>query len=585
MATGCCCIAIGLCRCRTRKRSGLQSQSSRDVVARERHAFLAWYPARVVSPPILRSQSGSQETSRALALVDGVLLLAALVLVSLVGYGIYGHDVFEEWDGVAQYFAGSALLSGGAYVGWASHFWPPLQPLLLALFGAPFLTGKVIAACSFAGIGVAAYLFGRLHLGPGVRPWYVVLLVCSSTVAVKLALQVENHALETCLAFAAFTLYSYWLKDRSSTRQLVSVAVVLSLAALTRYSSLGLAAVLCLHILWPRRRADVRNAAMFCLVFVLVQSVWWIPNYILNGSPLATWQYQNVGVAVFPGDEEVWWWKEQAGFHGLRDVIQAYPVEWIRNFTRNVIKCAYLIVAHVGSSPAAGVLLALGAVGRVASVGAAFSVVKRHGLAIAACVAFSALCSVAFVFPEALMPVIVVAAASLSVEALRATDQLFIRRLALCVVVLNLAGSAVGVRDYLVEEETDRGQLVDLDAINAVLTADADIHSKVVESAHPARALYAGARWVEAPGAGVFSVCDVLEDRIDPIVRARTVTYPADLDVAAAGIDYLVVDRALDDHYTFVSLSDLPSEGSCSSLDWKTVYRSSDAAVVRATRH
>lgn len=455
------------------------------------------------------------------ALGDWVLLPAAVALVSLVGYGSLHRDVFKEYDAVVQYFAGTELLAGHGYVGWTSHFWPPLHALLLALFGSPFATGKVIAAASFVGSAVAIYFFARLHLGRGALPWYAVLLVCSSASVVILAIKVSTHAFETCFSLAAFTLYTYWLRERSSTGLLVSAAAVLSLAALTRYTSQSLAVVMCLHIVSPRRWRDVRSAAVFCLVYASLQSLWWIPNALLNGSPWATWQYQNIGLTIFPGGEELWWWKGQAQFSGILQVIRAYPTRWSGNYVRNMLQSGWLIATTVGSSPAAAAILALGAFGRVQSLGAAVGIVKRHSLVIAACVVFSALCSVAFVYWEALMPVTILAAAAVSIEALRSSDTLFVRRLAICVVAMNLAGAAVAVREYLIAQQTDGGRLVDLRQIDDLLMADPQIRSRVVESLTPARALYAGAKWIAAPTANVLNLCDAVEYNLDPTIRER----------------------------------------------------------------
>ena len=49
----------------------------------------------------------------------------ALILI------IFYHTTFEEWDGVIQLFAGREIFQGYNYIGWPSHFWPPLYSFLI----------------------------------------------------------------------------------------------------------------------------------------------------------------------------------------------------------------------------------------------------------------------------------------------------------------------------------------------------------------------------------------------------------------------------------------------------------------------
>lgn len=63
-----------------------------------------------------------------------------------MGWVVLKHDVFEEWDGVMHFFSGF-FWSSFSYKGWASNFWPPLQPLIISL-GDPLLLGKLIAVIS-----------------------------------------------------------------------------------------------------------------------------------------------------------------------------------------------------------------------------------------------------------------------------------------------------------------------------------------------------------------------------------------------------------------------------------------------------
>jgi hypothetical protein len=241
------------------------------------------------------------------------------------------------------------------------------------------------------------------------------------------------------------------------------------------------------------------------------------------------------------------------------------------------------VASSVGSSLASSLVIAFGAVGRVVSRTEARALYRRHRLVLWASCAFCATCSVAFVFREALIPVVVLVGSACAVEIMRAPDRILARRLALVIVLLNLAGSATTARAYLADQRTDGVELVDREGITAFLTSDPHIASAVVLSYHPARALYAGSEWIQPPLAAVASLCDVIGYDLGATVQERLAKYPADLDIAKTGIDYLVLDRALDQAYDFVDRDALPEEGACGTRSWRIVYRSSEAVILHVS--
>ena len=78
----------------------------------------------------------------------GLLPLAVPVLFLAVGLALAAqHTILEEWDGALHIFAASEIAQGAGYTGWASHFWPPLFPLLILALSplmTAFAAGKLI---------------------------------------------------------------------------------------------------------------------------------------------------------------------------------------------------------------------------------------------------------------------------------------------------------------------------------------------------------------------------------------------------------------------------------------------------------
>lgn len=67
-----------------------------------------------------------------------------IFLVVLYGRVYVNHEVFGEWDGVMHYFSGIEFLETGVHTGYSSNYWPPFQPVLLAM-GNPLFIGKLVS--------------------------------------------------------------------------------------------------------------------------------------------------------------------------------------------------------------------------------------------------------------------------------------------------------------------------------------------------------------------------------------------------------------------------------------------------------
>ncbi|MEQ5801586.1 hypothetical protein [Halomonas sp. H10-9-1] len=91
------------------------------------------------------------------------------------------------------------------------------------------------------------------------------------------------------------------------------------------------------------------DALVFSSVFVVVSLLWWVPNYVMNGSPLATWQYLNVGSRIHPEGSLAWWWGNQDNYDGLSGLVRDYPIAFIENFFKNAVMAVVLTLKGVAS--------------------------------------------------------------------------------------------------------------------------------------------------------------------------------------------------------------------------------------------
>lgn len=509
---------------------------------------------------------------------------------------IFPHHVrFEEWDGVFQYFAGREIVSGLGYHGWPSHFWPPLYPILTGL-GSLALSGHD-AAKLVSCIAAVFLLYTAFHLaveltGDRRAGWMTQAFLVVTTLYVRSAIQAENHMLDS-LFFVTGLLLTIRALRSGSSRALLVAGAVCALAGLTRYTSyiLVLTPLAFFTVMPPRRAA--RLGGFFVAGFAVVSSPWWLYNAMVNGSPVHTWHYLNIGAHVVPGmSQPEWLWKGQMRFTSLSQIIAAYPVAFASNFVHNLAESVRLIVGSTG-------FLALFVVPAAIERALALKPGNRQALAIVglALAAYLALVCQAFVFPEVFLSWVVVATALTAGLFLRYADIArerwpLLRRLRAPAValflILGMAArtTSANIRDYVTSAMDDYGQLVDVDPVSEALrNYDPDIATKYVMAAHPAWAYYAGSRLLEMPGYYEGSADGLPTYRgLRAPVRTYAPRYPALTPDDSLSADYLIFDasarRALPQ---FAFLGDSASTQIPPSF--KRIYRSPNGVTVYAIAH
>ena len=345
-------------------------------------------------------------------------------------------------------------------------------------------------------------------------------------------------------------------------RWFIAAGACAGLAGLSRYTSLSFVPAALVAIFWLARsrgsnplslRRRLAACAAFAATFLLVEAPWLVANYRLNGSPIATWQYLNVGLSVMPRVWPItrmqWWWLYQERIHSLGGVIAASRLEYLGNFAATV-RAAEAMVRHdngwIGLPGLLGVLALPWLLPRRGAL------LSRWLIPVIAAACYVALVCQAFVFGEVFL--------SFSVL-LGIAGMLLLRRLAqlrswptqvrtgavaLVLIVLlagNLAQSNRNMLQYLHNIDDD-GELTKTAPVTRALQADPQISSKYVMALHGSRAYYAGSRYMCVPlyFRNADPVALVTYGGLPEAVRRWAPRYPFRPMVDRA--DYLIFDSA-----------------------------------------
>ncbi|MEI6503716.1 MAG: hypothetical protein WCP21_22125, partial [Armatimonadota bacterium] len=266
---------------------------------------------------------------------------------------------------------------------------------------------------------------------------------------------------------------------------------------LARYTNLSLLpALLALTWLHLRGRRAVVPCLLLTVAFALVSAPWFYANYRASGSPLATWQYTNIGMSVIPRvtglNRAQWWWDTQSQYHSIGDLIATTPGGYVRNFLATGRDTVGLIVQQLGP---------LGAAGLLGALALPWLVDRRRMATLWLCAgAYLALVCQAFVYPPVAVPFVAFMALTTALAAQRLvrlgrpTRRLYryggvLPALAL-LLASNLHVSYGNVTKYLADR-SDSGQMVGAASIGEQLQGDPDIQSKYVMAVNPCRAVYA----------------------------------------------------------------------------------------------
>lgn len=505
------------------------------------------------------------------------LALPFLSIIVLWVYAFYTHNVFEEWDGVMHYYSGSHLADTGKYEGWASHFWPPLQPLLLSL-GPPLLVGKLIAV-----LGGLLTLFSvnsilvHFRVNSHCRAVTIVFLM-SLPFFIKAFSVVENHALETGLYLLSISYYLKFTKNNKLSNLLLCAAVC-ALAGLTRYTSFTLALIIGSFLLIHSPK-KIKNFLIFSVMFLIVSSFWWVQNYSLNGSPLATWQYLNVGSSIATMDRFEWWWKGQELHNSMGSVIQTYPAEFAVNLFKNLIIGIILTFSSLSFLQNKLAIIPLLLIAYL--VFKQRNSLKNADMMFIIFCAFSyiLLCSMAFVFFDALLPSVVLLVVFSSIIASKYVANKYFNIAIYSLTILNLISSIFYTNAYLEDQRTN-DELYEYAAIAKVIKKDSQGTEATVMSIHPAHGFYTEQDWIMTPLASVNNLCEVLDYKVSDKVFSYAPKSNFSLKRENLFINYLIVTKELKNKWPFINeqLQNI-SSNTCSSR-LQEIYRSPKAVVYK----
>ncbi|MBZ5634681.1 MAG: glycosyltransferase family 39 protein [Acidobacteriia bacterium] len=504
------------------------------------------------------------------------------------------HGIFSEWTGVMEYFSGKELISGGGYHGWASHFYPPLFSLLMGLgglLGSGFLAGKVISILSASLLLLIAYeLASELSTHEHVGIWTQIYLAFSP-LYIQESLQSDNHMLDALLFNSGLLFFLRSIKEPRAGRLFLAGAIC-ACAALTRYTSYVLVLLPLSLVPFHNLKKAATCTASFLAGFAVISSPWWYYNAKYNGSPIHNWNYLNVSVGVFGRDTNslqfLWRWAGDQNIRGFKDIIVHHTAAHIHNIVSNIPLSVSLLI---GSAGALALLVVPGVLESL------FSFKLNQSLATFGVLAASILMvSQAYLNSYYLLSwivLVVAVSAAFLLGYLRRLEGKFISfhtihggGLAMGLVLICGALMCTRVlREYHNEPASYRS-LVDAEEITLALKAhDPKIASKVIMSLDPARAYYAGAKYLATPFEYTGSVDGLVHYKnVSARLRHYAPKYPSDMDESNLRADYLVYTRAHEDRYwelhdppQFSFLLD-PTSGKIPE-NFQLVYQSANAVV------
>lgn len=265
----------------------------------------------------------------------------------------FHHDSLEEWDGAMHIFAAKEILTGIGYENWASHFWPPLYPLLIALLGffiPYFETAKLISILAGVFTLIAVYLIAIELYNNKLIGILTLLFVAENHIFLLSAVQAENHMLDTLFFLTVFLLLLKMIKLKGKTSKYdFLLGIFTGLACLTRYTSYALVPAVIISLLFLSERYRVtKELLLFFVGFAIISFPYWLYNLISNGSPFHSWQYMNIGARLYPPSNE-WWWNKQANFNDIFSIFLVSPSKYLSNVIHNIFESFKIIVVYSSS--------------------------------------------------------------------------------------------------------------------------------------------------------------------------------------------------------------------------------------------
>jgi 4-amino-4-deoxy-L-arabinose transferase-like glycosyltransferase len=464
------------------------------------------------------------------------------------------HRVFSEWGGVMQYFCGKEILSGQGYRGWTSQFWPPLFSLSIGVVSklfSGFTAGKIISIASGSVLLFVAHDLGVALTGSQEIGILTQVFLALSPLYFRESLRANNHMLDSFLFIFGLTLFIKSI-EAPTLYGVIGAGLVCGLAGLTRYTSYVLLALpLSLFLLFVPAQA-LSLAVAFWAAFSIISLPWWVYNTRVNGSPVHSWNHLNVAMAVFPGP---YGWSQiglfqcaaRLGFNSVSDVFRANPKMYARNVLRNLFQCAVRLVKATGIiAPfvipgfldgflsfqptdwfiVVGLLILYVGLVSQASAGDHF---------LLSWTAVMTLIGTAF-----LQKYIALIVQKYGIPSTYPVQSLVV----LLLVVAGLAWTVYKFRQYLNWEKASAG-LADLDQVTRALAKhDPKLATKVIMAVDPARAYYAGAKYLSTPLDYNGPLGGLVEYHgLGERAREYAPRYPANMPDERLQADYLIYTR------------------------------------------
>jgi hypothetical protein len=520
-------------------------------------------------------------------------LLIPLIYCSWMAIVMARHPMLIDWDGVMHYFAGADIYHGNGYRGWASHFWPPLYPLLTGTLlrwmdGA--LAAKLISLLSATLLLWLSHRFAYKLSGNAVIACLAQLVIATDPDFVVLSIKAENHMLDSLFYVMAIWMLLQNL-EKEQGRGYWMVGLVCGLAGLSRYTSYSLlpAFVGSMFCFYPPRRATL-NALRITAGFVLISSPWWLINFLDNGSPLATWQYMNIGAGVFTDQQNIWWWWWSGidGFASITDIIRHSPGPFAANFLKNILK-SFFIIFYKGQFT--GMICCIAVFLLILAYRFRYRApllrTRLYLPVLFSLLCFVALVSQAFVFSEVFLSWLVLVA----IYGINAIYRLSkgvhwnnpaYRPLALSLITVVFAFDFFHTTRQLNNYWVNSTGLEDNTAmVTALKTIDRQLDKKVIMSFHPGRAYYLGSGYVMLPPYynGDLNGLVTYQHMSDK-VKEHAPRYPSILNVHNLKVDYLIYDQraaACLPRFSFL----LKQQSDSIPVNFQRVYHSDKMAVYK----
>lgn len=481
-----------------------------------------------------------------------LLKIPALYFIVVLILSAY-HTTFEEWDGVMQYFAGSEIFSGEGYNGWTSHFWPPLSSVLigfLSKFMSGFAAGKLVSILSAIAVLIFIYLIVIELIDDKPTAFLTQVFIALNPMFVLSSIQVENHMLDTSFFVGSIYFLIKLMKQPESNTNIINLAIFTGFATLSRYTSYTLIPLIAIVFIFAIHKKYLsKNSLIFITLFLLVNAPWYYYNFRVNGSPLYTWQYMNIGSHVYPGSSLEWWWSKQADYSSISQIIIDYPNEYLKNFIKNLLVGSILLFMSIG--PVFLLFIVhlvvynknLNKIDLVMLFKNKFLLILVIGY-----LGYLALVSQAFVFDQVFLSWTVLFTATLFMFMYKLTKKQYSNKIHfLIIAMMTLSVMYTGIKVYkYCNNFDDGGQLSSYKKIAEVLANEENINQSYIMAINPARAYYSNSNFLMVPLYFKGTVNELVSYyKVPHKVKEYLPKYPAKTKFENMKADYLIYGPSL----------------------------------------